>query len=146
MNLGSNRGFTLIELAVSASLLTIGIVALAITIANHVSTSIKADVRITALNIARGTLEQILQRRDQYGYTTTLSEINSNNFDQNPVTGFTSYVLDTSVQEVNPDYDNSSNDDFADSQASSGYARITVQVFFGTGTEHVELETLIAQF
>ena len=142
----NKKGFTLIEMSVAILLLSVGVVALGVTISNHVRVSLNTDIRISALNLAKGSMEHILQYRDYYGYSSALSAINSGSFDDSSVSGFDSFSIDVEADEIDPDIDNSSNDDFEDSQPGSDYARITVQVQFNNGNDYIELETLMADY
>ena len=117
MKIFNQKGFGLIEMAVATALLVIGVVGLFTAIANNARIAIEADMRIIALNVARGTLEKILQKRDADSFSNTLAAITSNSYDQNPVTGLTTYVLDTSFIRVNPDADTGLDDSFLDADA-----------------------------
>ena len=143
------RGFTLIEGVLSIALIGIGLVGLLFAFQGSVHSSLLADQTIVAANIARETMEKIISQKDcnesGCGYAAALNSVNAQTYDENPVNGFTGFVLNTTSLEVNPDDDNSS-DDFLDSQSGSGYARITVQVTWNNGGNQYVLETLLANY
>ena len=54
-------------------------------------------------------------------------------------------MLTTTVLEVNPD-DDSGTDDFLNSSAGSGYARVSVKVAYNNNMSFAKLESLITSF
>lgn len=140
------KGFTLIEGVLAIAVLGVGLVGVMFSFQGGTQSSLLADQTVIATNIARGTLEKILAKRDADGYAATLVAVNtSNSYDENPVTNFSNYVLDTTALEVDPD-DDDAIDDFLDASAGSGYARVTVQVSWGGGEHSITMETLIADY
>ncbi len=144
------EGFTLIEAVLSIAVIGVGLVGMLYAFQGSVNSSLVADQTVIATNIARETMERIIAQRDcnesGCGYAATLTSINtSNTYDENPVSGFAGFVLDSTALEVNPDDDDNS-DDFLDASAGSGYARVTVQVSWNNGNRSIQLATLITDY
>lgn len=143
------KGFTLIEGVISITIVGIGFIGLLMAYPKLVHTSLVLDQTLTATNIAREAMEKVIAKKgcsaSGCGYANTLSAIDSNSFDENPVTGFSNYVLDTSYTEVDSD-DDDDQDDFLDASPGSGYARVTVSVSWNGGDNSIALYSLIADF
>lgn len=140
------KGFTLIECILAIAILGIGLVGVMYAFQGAANSSLIADQTVIATNIARDTLEQIIAKRDADGYSSTLTAINtSNSYDENPVSGFSNFVLNSTALEVDPD-DDDSTDDFLDASAGSGYARVTANVSWDGGNYSISLATLIADY
>lgn len=143
------KGFTLIEGIISISIIGIGFGGLLMAFPKLIHTSLLLDQTIIATNLAREAMEKVIAKKDCQasgcGYSNTLSAIDSNDFDENPVSGFSNYVLDTSYIEVDSD-DDDNQDDFLDALASSGYARVSVSVSWNNGDKSIKLDTLIADY
>jgi type II secretory pathway pseudopilin PulG len=139
-------GFTLVEAVLSLALVATGLLGVIYAFQSMSQSSLLADQTVTATNIARATIERIIARRDANGYASTLAAVStSNTFDENPVTGFSGYVLNSSALEVDPD-DDGNVDDFLDAAPGSGYARVTVQVSWNSGSNSISLVTLMANY
>lgn len=139
------KGFTLIEAVLSIAFIGIGLVGLLYAYQGAARSSLLADQSVIATNIARGTIERIVHKRLQDSYSAAVTDITNGVFDENPVSGFTGYVLDSSVLEVDSD-DDDTVDDFLDVSVGSGYARVTVQVSWNNGASSIRLVTLIADY
>lgn len=139
------KGFTLIEAVLSIAFIGIGLVGLLYAYQGAARSSLLADQTVIATNIARGTIERIVHRRLQGSYSNALTDINNAVYDENPVSGFSGYVLDSSVLEVDSD-DDDTVDDFLDASPGSGYARVTVQVSWNNGASSIRLVTVIADY
>lgn len=144
-----SRGFSFIE-----AVLCIGVFGAAVTgvlVAYQASSvgSMLSDQQIIALNIARDTMEQIHAQRDcnqsGCGYSSTLTSINNNSYNANPVSGFSNYVLTVTVSEVAPDGTNTT-DSFLTTSANSGYARVTVQVTWNNSASSIKLVSLLTSY
>lgn len=147
---GKNGGFSIIETVIAMSLIGAGLIGLFSAYQRMSLDYMVADQSLIALNLARETLEKIIAQRDcnnpGCGYQATLNAINtSNDFDENPVSGFSNFSINTTAIEVDPDQDPGV-DDFLDSQPGSGYARVNVQVSFNNGANRVRLYTLITDY
>ncbi|MBL4818280.1 MAG: type II secretion system protein [Deltaproteobacteria bacterium] len=139
------RGFSLIESVLSMTIIAAGFIGIVTAFQGSAQSSLLADQTITATYLASGTLDRIFARRDTNGYTTTVAYINAENYDQNPVSGFSNYVLTATALEVDPDAD-AGNDDFLDSSPSSGYARVTVSISWDSGARSISLASLITDY
>lgn len=139
-------GFTLIEAVLSLAVVSVGFLGVIYAFQGVSRTSLLSDQTIIASNIARGTLEQIMQKRNSSGYAAALTAINSSNsYDANPVVGYPGYVLDSTALEIDPD-DDVGTDDFLDVSPGSGYARVTAQIFWNNGSNQVRFVTLMANY
>ncbi len=148
---GGEKGFALLDAILGLALLSAGIFGLLYVFQGSVSASILADQTVIATNLARKTMEEIIAQRDcnlsGCGYTSTLTSINNTLlYNQNPVTGFASYVITASAYEVNPNYISGGTDDFLSAQSGSGYARVTVTVSWNNAANAIQLVTLIANY
>jgi len=143
------KGFTLIEGVLGIAIIGVGLAGLLMAFPTLIHSSLLLDQTAVATNIARETMETIMAQRDcdepGCGYSATLTSIGNNTYDANPVTGFASYALDTTVLEVDPDNDDDV-DDFLDPLPGSGYARVTVLVSFNNGSNSISLATLISDY
>ncbi len=139
------KGFTLVEAVLSIAFIGVGIVGILYAYQGAARSALMAEQTVVATNIARGTIERIVHKRLQDSYSAAVADINSGVYDENPVSGFTGYVLDSSVTEVDSD-DDDAVDDFLDTLASSGYARVTVQVSWNGGASSIRLVTVIADY
>ena len=144
-NKSNKSGFTLIEAVLSIALLGVGLVGIIFAFQGAASSSLLADQTVVATNIARDTLERIVQQRNVSGYAATRTSIDGGTYNANPVAGFTGYVLTTTESEVNPD-DDSATDDFLNAQAASGYARVTTVVSWNSAANSIRLVTLIVNY
>lgn len=145
-DLRSQQGFTLIEAVLAIGIIAVGIIGLQFSMQGASRNSLIADQSLVATHLAQETIERIIAYRDENGYTSALTAINtSNTFDEDPVTGFPNYAIDSTALEVDPDDDNSE-DDFLDASSGSGYARVTVNVSWNGGNNSIDLVTLIAEY
>lgn len=143
-------GFSLIESVLSMLIIGAGFIVIVTSFQGSSQTSLLADQTVLAVNLAAETMEKIFAQRDcnqaGCGYASTLTAINTNHtYDDNPVSGFSDYVIDSTALEVNSDVD-SGTDDFLDAQVGSGYARVTVQVSWNNNAHSISLESLIANY
>lgn len=144
------RGFTLIEIVLTLAVVAAGFIGIIWAFGALSAQSLVIDQTTVAINLAHETMEKIMAQRDcnnaGCGYSATLTSINtSNTYDAASVPGFTAYAIDATALEVNPDSDGTS-DDFLDASPGSGYARVTVQVRWNSGTKSVSLATLITSY
>lgn len=140
------KGFTLIEAALATALLSAGLIGVLFAYQGAVRSSVLADQTVVATNIARRAVERIVADRIQNGYAAALTAINTTGtYDENPVSGFSGYVLDSTALEVDAD-DDDAVDDFLDASAGSGYARVTAQVSWNNGTNLIRLISLLADY
>lgn len=143
-------GFVLLDALLGLALLGAGLLGILYAFQGSVSSSLLADQSMIATNLARETLEKIIAQRDcnlsGCGYGATLTSINTNHsYDQNPVSGFSNYIVNTSALEVDPDSDGGT-DDFLDAKSGSGYARVTVTVSWDSAAHSISLATLITSY
>src|SRR3989338_5516255 len=113
---GKQKGFTLIEMVLSVMIMSAGLIGVLFAFQNAVHNSLLADQTVVAINLGRETLERIIAHRDcnnsGCGYDAVLTAIEtSNTYDQNPVTGFSNYIINATATVVDPD-DDSGTDDF----------------------------------
>jgi type II secretory pathway pseudopilin PulG len=143
------RGFTLIEGVLAVALLAAGLVGLLYVFQGAVVNALVADQSYVALNLAREAAETIIARRDcslsGCGYADTLAAIQSNSYNASPVTGFTGYNLTVTALEVEPGTSPGPTN-FTVASPGSGYARVTVTVTWNSGSNSIQLATLIANY
>lgn len=134
------RGLTFIEVLLGTAIIGVGLIGILYIFGGSVRSSLIADQTVTASNLARQKLEQIIKDRAVVGYAQTIAA----NYSDGRLSGdYQAYTRNVTITEVDPDAD-SGTDDFLDPQPGSGFARVTVIVSFGT--ESVKLETLIADY
>lgn len=155
------NGFTLIESVLSVTLIAAGLIGVLFAFQNSIYNSLLADQTIVAVNLGRETLERIAALRDcdnaGCGYDAALTALVTNQtFDQNPVSGFTNYIVDATARVVDPD-DDSGSDDFLNADLTgtsgvtneitgdSGYARVGVTVRWNNGSDFITIETLMTE-
>ena len=144
--LKKDRGFSLIEAVLSIALIGVGLVGIVYSFQGAARSSLLADQTVIATNLARETLEKIIAYKNTNGYSNTLTTINTNNnYDENPVSGFSNYVIDATALEVDSD-DDDNVDDFLDAFPGSGYARVTVNISWDNGNHSINLATLITDY
>jgi type II secretory pathway pseudopilin PulG len=143
------RGFTMIEAVLCVAVIGAAAVGTLAAYQGSLTASLLTDQQITALNIARETMEEVIAQRDcnkaGCGYAATLISINASSYSANPVSGFSGFVLTTTATEVRADSTNSS-DSFLTAQVGSGYARVNVAVSWNGGTKYISLVTIIANY
>ena len=144
------KGFTLIESVLAIAIIGVGIIGFFLAFSGLMSSALLVDQTVIATSLAGETMEEIIAQRDcsqpGCGYAATLTSINTNNdYDKNPVPGFTAYIIDTAALEVDADNDNNT-DDFLDASPGSGYARVTVNVSWNNGAESIEIVTIMADY
>jgi Tfp pilus assembly protein PilV len=134
------NGFTLIESVLAIGLIGAGLIGLISLFGNLLSPALSADQSVIASNLAKEKIEQIIADRASKGYPTTLTT----NYSDGQLSGaYNEFSRNVTINEVDPDDDNDS-DDFLDPSPNSGYARITVVVAWGKRS--VKLETLITNY
>jgi Tfp pilus assembly protein PilV len=142
-------GFTLIEAILAIALFAAGMFGLLYAFEGGVANSLLADQTYVAANLAQEAAEKIIANRDSSlaggGYTSTLTNIQSNSYNASPVSGFTNYNLTVTALEVDPGVSAASTN-FTAASPGSGYARVTITVTFNNGANFVQLVTLMAQY
>ena len=139
------KAFSLLESVLAMLIIGAGFVAVSKSFQGTGQSTVLAEQTIVAINLASETLERIAAQRNNSGYTTTLTSINSGTYTQNPVSGFSAYSITTTATEVSGT-SSASPDSFTTTQSGSGYARITVTVFWNNLNNSVKLESLIAEY
>lgn len=143
------RGFTLIEAVLSLALLAFGLLGLLYIFENASVNTLIADQAYIAENLARQALETVIAQRDSTlsggGYTTTLTSIQANGFNQTPVPGFTGYNLTVTGLEVDAQSAMATSN-FTVALPGSGYALVTATVTWNSGRNTIQLSTLISNY
>jgi type II secretory pathway pseudopilin PulG len=142
MKLRNPLGVTLIEAVLTIAIFAAGLVSMMYIFSGSTTSSLVADQTVTAANLAREKIEQIIADRANKGYAVTIAT----SYSDGQLTGnYSPYTRNVTITEVDPDVD-AGTDDFLDASLGSGYARVTVTVGWSGGSHSVKEETLIADY
>ncbi len=135
-------GVTLIEAVMTIAIFAAGLVGVMYIFFGSTTSSLLADQTVVASNLAREKMEQIIADRANNGYAATIAT----GYSDGLLTGnYNIYTRNVAILEVDPDVDGGT-DDFLDASAGSGYARVTVTVTWGSGSQVVKEEALLADY
>jgi len=137
ISLREKRGITLIELALTIVVISIGLVGIMILFENATRGIMQADMNVIASNLAHEKLEQIVLDKWRDGYDAVLD---SNYPDEGFSDEFSVFTRSTDIYEV-------SGTDLATEEEGSGFKRVEVTVSWGEGAlNRVTVPTLLASY
>ena len=123
----NNKGFTLIEVLVAITILSVGLLGTAALITGIIRGNQVSNRVSTATTLAQDKMEDIKSE----GYDD-VGDIGDPDENENPVTGYSEFRRVTSIQGVG-------------TPAVSGLKSISVTVYWNSDNSQVELQTILAE-